>query len=115
MVEKIIGMEEIKKEAVRAYDGMIVCRPQFLGQAYLKVSELTPEYNGCYAEKNSIVCFVTDNDVYVIPFTTEVESSLRTAGFKKADFQVPFSCYGDYPVVEMEQWESLLKAAKKAS
>lgn len=112
MVNKTLSLEELKNEAVRVYNGMIVFHPQSLGQSYLDVSELTPKFNGCYAVNNSTACFVSDGEVYVIPRTRAIVKSLCIEGFKEEKFQVPFSNW-DYPIVEVDVWERLRNDARK--
>lgn len=110
MANNIIAMDSLKDEAVQVYDGMIAVFPQFSKEVALSVSELYPKFNGCYATNNSTVCFVSDNEVYVTPFTRTVIRSLQSAGFTAKDFYVPFS-NSDYPKAEKAKWESLRNKA----
>lgn len=91
MANNIIAMDSLKEGAVRVYSGMITVFPQLAKEEVLNVSELTPKFNGCYATNNSTVCFVSDNEVFVTPYTRITMRSLRSAGFCEKYFYVPFS------------------------
>lgn len=106
-------MELLTKEALRVYDGMIAISPLSEKEETLSLSsELVPKFNGCYALNNSTVCFVHDNDVYVIPYTRVAIEALHSAGFCERYFYVPFSNYG-FPKLEKSKWEALKEGAKK--
>lgn len=108
----MIGMEELKKEAVRVYSGMIAVFPQLSKEEVLDL-KLAPKFNGCYATNNSTVVFVTaEGEVFVTPCTRITIESLRYEGFRKNYFFVPFS-NGDYPKEDREKWSALCKNAKQ--
>lgn len=108
----IIAMDSLKEGAVKVYDGMIAVYPQFAKESTLDISELTPKFNGCYAMNNSTVCFVSDDEVFVTPYTRLAIRSLDAAGFTQNCFYVPFS-NGDYPKSEQFKWDSLWEKACK--
>lgn len=108
-----ITMDSLKKEAVRIYNGMIAVFPQFSQEETLNISELTPKFNGCYATNNSTVCFISDNEVYVIPASRSTMRALHSADFDEEYFYVPFS-NGDYPKSEQFKWSNLLEKANKS-
>lgn len=109
----IIAMDSLKEGAVRVYSGMIAVFPQFAQEEALNISELAPKFNGCYATNNSTVCFVSDNEVFVTPYTRITMRSLRSAGFCEKYFYVPFS-NGDYPKAEQFKWNSLREKARQS-
>ena len=113
MTNNIIAMDSLQEGAVRVYTGMIAVFPQFFSQQALNVSELVPKFNGCYATNNSTVCVVVDNEVFVTPKTRIAMNYLRSAGFHKKDFCVPFS-NGDYPKYEEFKWKSLREKARQS-
>lgn len=113
MANNIIAMDSLKEEAVRVYSGMIAVFPQFAQEEALNISELVPKFNGCYATNNSTVCFVSDNEVFVIPSTRITMRSLRSAGFCEKRFYVPFSNW-DYPKAEQFKWNSLREKAHQS-
>lgn len=109
----IIAMDSLKEGAVRIYTGMIAVFPQFSQEEALDISELAPKFNGCYAMNNSTVCFVSNNEVFVTPYTRTTIRSLRSAGFCEKHFYVPFSNW-DYPKSEQFKWESLRVKARQS-
>ena len=113
MANKTISMDSLKEGAVRIYNGMIAIYPQFAQEEALDVSELVPKFNGCYATNNSTVCFVSDNEVFVTPYTRVTMNSLHAANFCEKYFYVPFS-NGDYPKYERTQWNTLLEEARRS-
>ena len=111
---KSITMDSLKKDgAIRVYSGMIAVYPQFAQEEALNISELAPKFNGCYAVNNSTVCFVSNNEVFVTPYTRNTMSTLRSAGFVEKYFFVPFSNW-DYPKNEQFKWNSLREEAHKS-
>lgn len=106
-------MDSLKEEAVRVYSGMIAVLPQFpRSEKILDVSDMAPKFNGCYATNNSTVCFVSDNEVFVTPYTYLIIHALDLAGFDEESFYVPFS-NGDYPKFEQIKWNSLREKASR--
>lgn len=110
MANNIVTMNTLKEEAVRVYAGMIAVFPQLAQEEALNISELAPKFNGCYATNNSTVCFVSDNEVFVTPFTRFAMRCLHSAGYSEKHFYVPFS-NGDYPKSEQFKWNSLREKA----
>lgn len=109
----IIAMDSLKEGSVRVYSGMIAVFPQFAQEEALNISELALKFNGCYATNNSTVCFVSDNEVFVTPYTRITMRSLCSAGFCEKYFYVPFS-NGDYPKAEQFKWNSLREKARQS-
>jgi len=109
----IIAMDSLKKEAVKVYYGMTVVYQNPSREENLNMSELASKFNGCYATNNSTVCFVSDNEIYVTPYTRLTIKSLISAGFSEKYFYVPFS-NGDYPKNEKGQWNLLREKARKS-
>lgn len=112
-MDKEINMDSLKADSVRVYLGMLVVFPQFSQEETLNVSGLAPKFNRCFAMNNSTVCFVSDNEVFVTPYTRSVIRCLRSAGFREESFYVPFS-NGDYPKTEQVKWNSLREKARKS-
>ncbi len=108
-----ITMDSLKEQAVRVYSGMIVVYPQFSREETLNVSRRMRKFNGCYATNNSTVAFVSDNEVFVTPYTRLVISSLCSAGFHQDYFDVPFSNW-DYPKDEQLKWNTLREKARQS-
>ena len=107
------NMDSLKKGVVRVYSGMIAVFPQFSQEEVLNVSELASKFNGCYAMNNSTVCFVSDNEVFVTPYTRTAMRTLLSAGFYEKYFYVPFS-NGDYPKSEQSKWNALRENAHQS-
>lgn len=113
MANNTISMDSLKEGAVRVYNGMIAVYPQFNKEEVLSVSELVPKFNGCYAMNNSTVCFVSDNEVFVTPYTRITMNSLHAANFCEKHFYVPFSNW-DYPKDEQAKWNQLREEARRS-
>lgn len=111
----IITLDSIKKGAIRVYDGLAVVWPQAGNKVeYLSgIKELCSKFNGCYAANNSTVAVVSDNQMYVAPYTRTLMSALAQEGFYEDHFYVPFSNW-DYPQREHYQWDALRKAAHQS-
>ena len=108
--KKNLTMDSLKEGAIRIYPGMIDVYPQFSEEHLLKVSDLEPKFNGCYATNNSTVAFISDNEMYVTPVTRAIRNLLISEGFRNEYFYVPFS-NGDYPKAEQAKWNSLREKA----
>lgn len=106
-------IDSLKEGAIRVYTGMIAVFPQTSKEETLNISELAPKFNGCYATNNSTVCFISENEIYVTPYTRATMHSLLSAGFRQDHFYVPFSNW-DYPKYEQVKWESLRKKAHQS-
>lgn len=106
------NITDLVKGSIRIYEGQMVAFPQFKTEDRIHIKDMTPKFDGTYCTNNSTVAFVWEEMLYVTPYTKEVVSILREAGFKFDYFGVPFSNW-DYPVYEKEQWNGLLEAAKK--
>ena len=106
-------IEELINDSIRVIPGMIAVYPQFSQEEALNISELAPKFNRCYATNNSTVCFVSDNEVFVTPYTRVTMRSLHNAGFCEKYFYVPFS-NGDYPKSEQFKWNSLCERARQS-
>lgn len=114
MANNISAIDSLKEEAVRVQNGTISVFPQFSNEeVVLSISELVPKFNGCYSTNNSTVCFVSENEVFVTPQTRSVMRTLRSAGFSKENFYVPFSNW-DYPKSERFKWRALCERATKS-
>lgn len=107
------AMETLKQESIRVYTGMTVVFPQFQQEELLNISGLVPKFNGCYAVNNSTVCYATNDEVYVTPYTRTNLAILRGAGFMEKHFYVPFSNW-DYPKNEEVKWTMLRNNAQAA-
>lgn len=107
------NLMELKKESIRVYSGMTVVFPQFHQEENLNIEGLVPKFNGCYAVNNSTVCYVSDNEVFVTPYTREAMYALEEGRFRKEYFYVPFSNW-DYPKNEMVTWNQLRQKAKES-
>ena len=112
MTNNFIAMDSLKEGAVRVYTGMIAVFPQFSQVETLNVSELAPKFNGCYATNNSTVCFVSDNEIFVTPYTRSVVCALRSLGFCEKHFYVPFS-NADFPKSAQFKWNALRERARQ--
>ena len=104
-------LDSLKERSVRVYDGMIAVYPHFDQEEVLNILDLASKFNGCYATNNSTICFVSDNEVFVTPYTCSVLIVLLANGFKEEYFYVPFS-NGDHPKAEQAKWNALRKNAR---
>ena len=107
------AMDSLKGKAIRVYDGMMVVYPWSSKEESLNISELAPKFNGCYAANNSTVCFLTENQIFVTPYTREGMRILCSEGFRRENFYVPFS-NGDYPKAEQFKWNALREMAHRS-
>lgn len=113
MANNIIGMDSLKEGALKVYSGMLIVFPHLSQEEPLNISELASKFNGCYAMNNSTICFVSDNEVFVTPYTRITMRSLHSAGFREKFFYVPFS-NGDYPKAELFKWNALREKARQS-
>ena len=104
---------ELINDSIRVTPEMIAVYPQFSQEEALNLSELAPKFNGCYATNNSTVCFVSENEIFVTPYTRATMRTLRSAGFCEKYFYVPFS-NGDYPKSEQFKWNALRENARQS-
>ena len=106
-------MEGLKKNSIRINGEIVVCWPQYgHRQETLDLTYVGLDYNGCYAVNNSTICFVTNNEVYVTPYTREAIKTLSDAGLVKKEFFVPFSKW-DYPRDYVKKWKRLCELARR--
>ena len=109
-----MNLESLKENSIRINgNGTVVCWPQCDNEEILDMTDVAVMFNGCYAMNNGIVCFVSDNVVYVTPYTREAQEALRVAGMGRADFCVPFS-NSDYPKYEKAKWRRLRELATES-
>lgn len=99
-------MEQLKDMAIRLNDGMWIYYPQFNQKVDLQINETCQEHSGQYAYNNSVVAFVEDNIMYVIPDIKGVQKTLSENGFPKSYFYVPCSNW-DYPIAYEKEWKDL--------
>ncbi len=104
MANKYTSIEDLKKDAVNVYDGMIAVWPQYGKEE--KVNFNCATFNGAYCTNNGTLAMVIDNTLYVTPSTRAARELLEEEGFEEKYFYVPFS-NGDYPVKEQWTWENL--------
>ena len=87
---------ELKKHsAIWCYDGIIAVFPLSSEEVPVETVALS-QFEKCYAVNNGKLCFVEDNEVFVVPYNGQAISCLKRAGFRKENFYVPFS-NGEYP------------------
>ena len=95
--------------SVEAKSGSIIVCPKICRREILDVSQLVRNFKGQYAINDMIVAFVCENRVFVCPKTKKVLQTLHDAGLKTADFYVPYSENGEYPLENEHRWRSLLE------
>ena len=82
---------------------------------YHNTTEYTPVFEDRkrYCCKNSVIGFEDGDTIFVIPYTANIESILKNAGFEPDEFNVPF-CDHDVPASENlhTYWSELRKEAK---
>lgn len=109
----VLSMDLLKEKAVKLYSGMIIVFRPF-GNAEmppLNLSDIVPKFNGCYALNSSIICFIDNNEVFVIPYMRAVMNCLCSAGFKKQEFRFPLDSFLYYPKEDEDKWYSLCTEA----
>ena len=104
------NIEALQNDSIMVYTGMIVIYPRFRHESALDVDD-APKFNGCFAINNSTVAFVSNNVLYVTPYTQCAIQTLVNSGFQRCSFYVPFSNL-DYPKEEYSKWKKLLNAAE---
>lgn len=111
----IRSMEELKRRAIKIEEGMSVVWPQFNRNYPINMRNFNYEKNRRrYSYNNGVVAFVTPGaDVYVIPDIKGTQDVLKSEGYKKAFFYVPFSNW-DFPSQQREEWEALWHEKNKS-
>lgn len=106
-------IDDLKARSIRIPRGGInTYNPYHATYRTVNMGATAQNYDECYSYNNSTICFCTDGEIFVTPFTIEVESTLRDAGFAEASFYVPFS-NGEHPVGELEKvWSDLRRQAE---
>ena len=106
-------MEQLVKNSIRVYPGMIVVYPQFgMSEEELFKTEEVPKFNGMYNTNNSTVAFCYNNEFYCTPITCKAIRTLKKKGFVKGNLRVPFSNW-EYPKKEKRRWDELRDLARK--
>lgn len=103
-------LDELKAQAVRCYNGMVIVYPNGIEKETDEVSGVAKRYNGFYSRAENIVAFCYGGDFYVIPRTGEVDKCLIKY-LRERYFPVPF-IGEEYPKDE-QKWFALLEWARR--
>lgn len=104
-------MDKLKKNSIFIPGTIVTCWPRYGGsEKSIDMSNIATEFDGCYAIKNSTICYVIDGEVFITPYTKEAIASISGAGLIKKDFLVPCGD-GDYPKQEGARWTELREQA----
>ena len=104
-------MKQLKENSILINRTIYVCRPgQEDGSKLLDMTDICLQFNGAYCTNNSTIAFITNEGVYVTPYTSQAMMTLLKNGFIHEQFHVPFSD-GDYPKYQKEKWDRLRDAA----
>ncbi len=104
-MKKFTTIKDLQNEAINLSQPILVWWPQHEKEEILEpyvTSSLDYQYN----IHNSVIAFVYDGIMYVIPYMLPVINILEQHGFKQGYMDVPFS-KGDYPLFEKAQWFAL--------
>ena len=104
-----LNLMDLKNDSIRVQNEQVTISNDLLENS-LELSELVPQYNGFYSIRNKTVCFISNNEIYVTPYTRSVLKTLKVYGFTEANFIVPFE-NGDYPKFERFKWKNLREKA----
>ena len=101
-------LKELENRSVEVWNGMVEVWTQVRKQERIWTEKLhLEEKNNKYSCKNGVVSFVHNKRLFVIPEIPGVIDVLKSEGFEKANFIVPFST-GSYPVPRKKEWYALL-------
>lgn len=112
MANSIDSLDSLKEESIRIYPGITIVNMRGMQEEKLDMSSQVLTLDGCYAINNFTVCFITNNEAYVTPYTKGVIKILQSECFAQRSFYVPFS-NRDYPKKEQGKWISLRNKAQK--
>lgn len=115
--KNIIDMGSLIANSIRIYQNMIVVYPNSNQQNEpkeepLNITGLAPKFEECYSSNNSIVCYISKEGIFVIPYSNRIIKILHDAGYVYTYFEVPFS-NGEYPKDFSDEWKQLCKAAEE--
>ena len=107
------SMEELAKESLRIYNGMIVINPFYGSEEPVRVTDIILKFptGRVFARNNSTVCYVWNDDVYAVPYTKRVISTLYQNRYYIDNFHVFFS-NGDFPKAEQSKWFNIMLQAR---
>ncbi len=102
------NINELRELAVKVTSNMEIFWPQAN-----KTERYTPSLlkEGTYNTNNGVIAFVSNNNLYVIPYSSDSMKVLLDNAFIQEHMYVPFSNW-DYPVAEKSKWSNLLSSAK---
>lgn len=106
MANKYTSIEDLIKESVRVYNGMIAVWPQYGKEEEVNFECATFNGANAYCSNNGTLAFIFDKQLYVTPSTTDAFKILDEECFSEKYFYVPFS-NGDFPKREQFFWEGL--------
>ena len=107
-------MKNLKENSICIYHTISVIWPQMGDQEEtLDMSDVRSKFNGAFCTNNSTICYVTDDGVFVTPYTRKAMSAILCAGLVHKHFYVPFS-NGDYPKFEKAKWLHLRDMARES-
>lgn len=112
MANMYTSLENLIKDSVKVYDGMIAVWPQYGKEETVNFDCAT--FNGdskVCCSNNGTLAFGFDGNLYVTPSTRKAWRILEEEGFVEKYFYVPFS-NGDYPVKEQWTWDNLKAKAE---
>lgn len=110
-MDKYTSVRELEKESIHVRSGMPIVHPKFkmvisLGYAWASI------FNACYAVHNDVIAFVSNDKLFVTPYTRAAMEVLHGEFFEKKSFLVPFSD-GDFPAEDYlsARWNDLVASA----
>lgn len=113
MANKYTSIEDLMKDSVKVYDGMVAVWPQYGTEE--KVNFDCATFNGekVYSSNNGTLAFIIDGTLYVTPSTRNAFRVLDEENFVEKYFYVPFS-NGDFPKREWYIWQELRTRANQS-
>lgn len=109
-MKSVNNMKELKEFAFGITETIEVTFPQF-GKNDVVHPVADNKLENKYCVNNSVMSFVSEGIMYVVPYTEKALQILLKEGFTCAGAYVPFSNW-DYPTHEKERWESILARSK---
>lgn len=110
-------MKKLMENSIHIIDSIWVCWPQYGGdkEETIEITPIKMKFDDAYSINNSTICFVTNHDVYVTPFTKDAIATLEKAGLTEKVFYVPLSNW-EYPKDEglRTKWFHLRELARQS-
>ena len=113
MANKYTSIENLMKDSVKVYDGMVAVWPQYGTEEEVNFDCATFNGEKVYSSNNGTLAFIIDGTLYVTPSTRNARRVLDEENFVEKYFYVPFSNW-DFPKRERYIWQELRTRADQS-